>query len=121
MPHPPFQFIGGSLAIDFVNTVGDRLSASRDYFRTPADVRAWAIEARLIEGRRRTAIRLTPADLRRVIAAREEIYALLRAVSGQRPLPRRSLSWLNETVRKMERYRRLAPSARGLTWIWKME
>ena len=37
-----FQFIGGSLALDFVNTVGNRLGESCDYFSTPRDVVRWA-------------------------------------------------------------------------------
>lgn len=118
--HPPFQFIGGSLAIDFVNTVGDRLFARHDYFQSPADIRTWAIEAHLIEAGRRVTD-LTPADLRRVITAREEIYTLLRAIVRHRPLPRRSLEWLNEMARRTNRYRQLAPSAGGLTWTWKSD
>ena len=36
-----FQFISGSLALDFVNTVGNRLGEARDYFSTPRDVFRW--------------------------------------------------------------------------------
>jgi predicted RNA-binding Zn ribbon-like protein len=114
---PRFQFIGGSLAIDFVNTVGDRQVSRRDYFQSPNDVRTWAVQAHLVEAGRRVRD-LTPADLRRVIAAREQIYALLYAVATRRPLPRRSLEWLNEMVGRIDRQRRLVPSAHGLAWNW---
>jgi predicted RNA-binding Zn ribbon-like protein len=40
---PPFKFLGGSLALDFVNTVGNWLdpAARRDYFQSKADVLEW--------------------------------------------------------------------------------
>jgi predicted RNA-binding Zn ribbon-like protein len=49
MIQPPFQFIGGALALDFINTVGNRrdVARRRDYLATSADALEWLVAAGL--------------------------------------------------------------------------
>lgn len=117
VPQPRFQFVGGSLALDFVNTVGDRLGRPRDTLRSLEDVGTWASQARLLR-RVRGLEASRPRDLGRVIAARERLYGLLLASVKGRSAPSDGLAWLNDAVGACERRRRLVSSAGGLVWSW---
>jgi len=68
---PDFQFIAGSLALDFVNTVGDRLGRSRDYFRGGAELTQWARLAKLLPVRE--SIRPTTRQLAHIRTVREDL------------------------------------------------
>ncbi len=75
-----FQFIAGDLALDFVNTVGNRLGAADEYFRTAADVTRWARLAGLLGATQ--SLRLTDPQLRAITTTRETLYRVFRAVSA---------------------------------------
>lgn len=115
---PRFGFVGGSLALDFVNTVGDRLHqpTRRDYFGSMADVIDWAVAAGLTQAR---SIRGGSAsDLRRVVATRERLYRIFVAFAGGRTASANALAPLNDLVGAARRQQRIVPTPAGCAWSW---
>jgi predicted RNA-binding Zn ribbon-like protein len=83
---PAFQFVGGSLALDFVNTVGNRLhrATRHDYFLSASDAADWLAAAGLAAA----PPRLTPTAFRRLVALRELVFRLGGALAaGRAPRP----------------------------------
>jgi hypothetical protein len=74
-----FPLIGGDLALDFLNTVADRLAEPRERLATGADVDRWARCAGLLGPRE--SLRLGPRAVARVRAAREDLYAVLQPLT----------------------------------------
>ena len=119
-PAPPalrgFQFIGGSLALDFINTVANRLGDQREDLASISQVTRWARRARLIAPYQVVAI---PASrLAVLVAAREELYALFRPIALGSPLPRRGLEQLNLRLAEISSLRKIRRDARTLAWCW---
>jgi predicted RNA-binding Zn ribbon-like protein len=115
---PQFRFVGGSLALDFVNTVGDRLHepTRRDYFRSIVDVIDWAAAAGLTG--ERPIRRPSERDLRRVVAARERLYLMFVAVAAGRTASANDLSRLNELVGAARSQQRIVSTPAGFAWRW---
>lgn len=111
-----FQMIGGSLALDFVNTVGNRLGESRDYFTSVREVTRWARLAGLISPRRVLSIKASALGALTVV--REELYATFRPVAVGLPVPREVLKRLNRHLAELSQRRRLAPGAKEFAWTW---
>jgi predicted RNA-binding Zn ribbon-like protein len=82
-----FYFRAGNLALDFVNTVGNRLSGTerRDYFRSPDEFLRWVREAGLsLPGK--NGKKFIARDVQKAIAFRESLYRLfLREAQGKPP------------------------------------
>ena len=116
---PRFQFVGGSRAVDFVNTVGNRLDTPtrHDYFRSIADVADWAIAAGL-GGEQRSIGRLSGRDLRRVVAFRERLYRMFVAFAGGRTASAADLAALNDLVGAARRQQRIVRTPERFTWRW---
>lgn len=68
--------IAGNLALDFINTVGDRLDGPHDYLQTSADVSCWSRLVGLTRKHQR--LRLNDRQLASLRAEREWLYALFR-------------------------------------------
>ncbi len=124
MGQPPFQFIAGSLALDFTNTVGDRLAEGmpRDYFRSMADVIDWGeaagVEPFLALGRGARTARVRESDLTRVRTVRERLYRIFTArVEGRTPVAT-DLEALNASIHQARRRQHIARTAHGFTWEW---
>jgi predicted RNA-binding Zn ribbon-like protein len=110
-----FQFIAGSLALDFVNTVGNRLGSARDYFSSPRDALRWARLARVQTLARDS--RMSRSDLAECRGRRENLYALfVPCCSGLSPNGR-ALAHLNRDVAILCRKRALRRVAGGYRWI----
>jgi predicted RNA-binding Zn ribbon-like protein len=92
-----FQFIGGSLALDFVNTVGNRLGQARDYFSTPRDVVRWAGMPSCLPDL--GLVRIRRCDMAGIRSRREYLYQMFRpfAQRGGRKVPR-MLTRLNHDI-----------------------
>ena len=111
-----FQFIAGNLALDFVNTVGDRLGEAREYFSSSAELTRWARLAGILPPRAR--LSLTPRRLAAVRAAREDLYRLFQPVAlGSGPTPG-SLSALNARLQATADARRLRLRRGVVHWEW---
>jgi predicted RNA-binding Zn ribbon-like protein len=108
--------IGGSLALDFVNTVGNRLGNSREYFTSISDVTRWARLAGLISPR--SVLSIKASSLGAVIAVREELYATFRPAAVGSPIPREALKRLNQHLAEVSQRRRIAPGAKEFVWTW---
>ena len=90
-----FSFHRGSLALDFIGTVGQRASdAPEERLPDPAALAAWLREAGLPEP-----ARLTGAELARARALREALYVLGSGTIDGRPLDRAALALANEAAR----------------------
>ena len=108
-----FQFIGGNLALDFVNTVGDRLGRPRDYFVTVAEFVRWAQLAGLGES---LPLRLKATQLAAIRKTRETLYRLLKPAGA--PKTDRDLAPLNALLVRVARKRRLARVEGRVLWKW---
>src|SRR5690348_6678759 len=84
-PVREMPFVGGNVALDFVNTAEERgHPEAGDSLLTPADLRLWGQRYGLLA--RSLRMNDARAELERARAARELIYALLLArVHGRRP------------------------------------
>ncbi|HET9784802.1 MAG TPA: ABATE domain-containing protein [Terriglobales bacterium] len=112
----PFEFVAGNLALDFVNTVGNRLGQPRDYFTSPGEGLRWARQAGLE----------TPAagagDGDAALAAlrrlREELYRLRAPLAGgAHAFTAAQLAGLNRRLGRLPP-RRLAAGGGRVGWRW---
>ena len=102
-----FHFVAGDLALDFVNTVADRLSHPRERLVTAADVDRWARRAGLLGPRE--SLRLGARQVTHVRALRELLYGLIAPLAlGRVPS--------NATLAKFSRTRARAAGKRQLVW-----
>jgi predicted RNA-binding Zn ribbon-like protein len=116
-----FQFISGHLALDFVNTVAYRLNPSkfRDYLETAADVTAWAKEARLLETDRIASTQSIARDgISRLLALRERLYRLFRAIALGKLISDRRLELLNNDLLHCRDKQRLSGRDGVVRWDW---
>jgi predicted RNA-binding Zn ribbon-like protein len=109
----PFQFVGGALALDFTNTVGNRLDdeTSRDYFVTPADAAAWIERAKLGEGET-----VSPAALARLKEFRELLYRVFSALATERRPSAADLERLDAVVHQARSHQHLAMTPEAFVW-----
>ena len=134
-----WKLVGGSLSLDFVNTVGGRRGALIGVRRQPPD---WGvIEERLADygdllswaeasgalppeavGRLRSAAAREPARAARVVARavalREALFRIFAAVARRRSPARDDLHSLNRELRIARTNEQLAAQARAVTWVW---
>jgi predicted RNA-binding Zn ribbon-like protein len=120
--------IGGSLALDFANTVDWRLRENpTDSLRDYSDLLRWSRTAGIltpVEARRlRTASRTRPAEAARAMAdavqVREAIAALFQAVTRGDALPQAPLKRLDEACRQAAAARTLKPAGAEAAWTWR--
>jgi predicted RNA-binding Zn ribbon-like protein len=112
-----FRFLGGDLALDFLNTVADRFGHPRERFVTGADVDRWARRAGLLGPR--DSLRLGARGLAHVRQARDTLYALMQPVAlGQAPSAA-TLGRFNVILARCARERHLSWQNGRLEWRWK--
>ena len=123
-PAPPrtpsthdFQFIGGSLALDFVNTVGNRLGARRDYFESAEDVRRWTRLADLDAGG--PSFRSTAKQLQGIRSIREKLYSVFRSLLSRRRVSMSHIRFLNFTLNNIQQTRQLRLRKGKVHWEWR--
>jgi predicted RNA-binding Zn ribbon-like protein len=121
------SLVGGKPVLDFVNTVGDRLTdATFDRIRGFEDLLEWGVRVELFgptEARRLAeAARERPADgaaaLQRARRLREALYQLFHAEVEDSTPPAAALEIVNEILAEGLRNRRLQPNADGYCWSW---
>lgn len=110
---PRFQFVAGNIALDFVNTVGDRLSSKRrDYFKSEKDIALW-VKAAGLSSKDKPEI-----SLRETLTIRESLYKIfLSALNSRRP-SKSDLNLLNNLVKKSKANWTLQPTNDEFTWQW---
>jgi predicted RNA-binding Zn ribbon-like protein len=112
-------FIGGHVALDFVNTAEERGHPDAgDALRTPADLTLWGQRHGLI-ARTIAANGDEQAELGRAIEARELLYALFFARVRGRAMHKAQLARLAELVAEAYAAGRLQPGDDGnVGWHW---
>jgi predicted RNA-binding Zn ribbon-like protein len=110
-----FQFIGGALALDLVNTVSNRLGASRDYLADADELLCWARLAGLVAG---DADRSDAArQLKQVRAVREDLHRLFQSLAlGALEPGEAALDALSRRLRPVLAERRLALRDGAVVW-----
>ncbi|HVX66015.1 CGNR zinc finger domain-containing protein [Fulvimonas soli] len=111
-----FQFIAGNLALDFVNTVGNRLAEPREYFREARDVQRWTRLSGAAELRR---VGVPSAQhLGQIRLVREQLYGVFkRLVDGAAP-DARLVAALNARLADVATSRQLVCAGGGVRWQW---
>ena len=111
-----FQFVAGNLALDFVNTVGNRLTERRDYFVEPAEVVRWTRLAGLIAHTDK--ISISVPQMEKLKSVREFLYGIFLGIrSGHAPtVP--ELEKLNGMLAKALSRRRLESINGRVCWDW---
>ncbi|MFA6117999.1 MAG: ABATE domain-containing protein [Sphingomonas sp.] len=110
-----FDFLAGHVALDFVNTVANRLDSAKtgDLLRTPTDLTAWfaAAGSGAVEG-------LTEPDLNRARDLREHLHKLFLAFACGEPPAAASLAVVDRCWRAGGSARRLVveDGRVGLSW-----
>jgi predicted RNA-binding Zn ribbon-like protein len=111
-----FHFVAGDLALDFVNTVADRLSHPRERLATGAHVDRWARRAGLLGPRE--SLRLRAQQVAHVRAFRESLYGLIAPLAlGQIPSDA-TLARFSQTRARVARTRHLAWRDGRFAWEW---
>ncbi|HEY0565950.1 MAG TPA: ABATE domain-containing protein [Terriglobales bacterium] len=114
-PAKPFDFVGGSPALDFCNTVSWRWrEGALDYLSRPAELVRWIREAGL-QGNIGE-LRMTNADLRRARRLRDSLFAAFHARITANAPSRLGLAVINKEIARCQKKRRLMPAANGFTW-----
>ena len=114
---PDFQFIAGNLALDFVNTVGNRLGSRDEYFCGREEFDRWAHLAGLLAPKRH--LSLTRRELVRVRAIRETLHAILRPIALGSSPSTQSLASLNPLLVDVSTKRELRWTKGAFTWEWR--
>ena len=111
-----FQFIAGDVALDFLNTVADRLSHPRERLETGGDVDRWARGAGLLGPRE--SLHLNPRQVFQVRATREDLYAVIEALAHGRTPTATAMARLGRLRARVARGRQLVSREGRLAWEW---
>jgi predicted RNA-binding Zn ribbon-like protein len=112
-----FQFVGGSLSLDFVNTMGNRLGEKRDYLSSPREINRWARLAGLMGSREK--VFLSASQRTELLSAREELYDLFLTAAHGKAVRKSAVKKLNRRFAKVAPHRQMVPGKDGFHWTWK--
>jgi len=124
---PRFEFSGGTLALDFANTVDNRpVERRKDLLREYADLVAWGSQAGVVtqsEGRTLEAAggRRRPEAARvlaRATALREALYRCFSALAAGRQVDAADLSLVEGELRVAGAHARLVREGASFAWGW---
>jgi predicted RNA-binding Zn ribbon-like protein len=126
-----FEFTGGELCLDFVNTVAHRTDGERrrDDLASFSDLLEWSRQAGTISAAdhavlKRAADRSPVAarrTLARAVALREAIYAAISAYCAGRSGPRSAIDTISREAAIAGSHRHIVPiagSSSGFAWRW---
>lgn len=110
-----FDFVAGQVALDFVNTVANRLDPAKraDLLRSPADLGAWFAAAGLPG-----AGGMAAAHLERARSVREDLRALFLACASGGSLPAAALAGIDRAWHACLDARRLIAGPDGVILAW---
>lgn len=124
---PPFELTGGTLCLDFVNTLGDRPRRLEERLQRYEDLIAWlrqtgAVSRQMAAQLRRRA-RAHPGQARkslgRALSLRESLYGLLSTVARGGTPGGAELNELNEALAEALARLRIASGPGGPHWEWR--
>jgi predicted RNA-binding Zn ribbon-like protein len=126
-PKSPFEYTGGTLSLDFANTVNGRANDRREELLTSYKrLLEWAQGAKVITpsdaDRRQRLANEAPgpaqSTLRHAIELREAIYAIFSAVAERRGIPSTALARLNASIQNAAEHARIVHTNRRFVWEW---
>ena len=111
----PFDFVAGQLALDFVNTVANRLDPerSRDLLATPADLGRWFRAAGIAVRRG-----MGDADVRAARRLREHLHTLFAAAARGASFDAAALEAVGLLWRRLQARRELVLARGRVTYGW---
>jgi predicted RNA-binding Zn ribbon-like protein len=121
-----FDLSGGHIALDFVNTLSDRLGEKKERIPNYAALLFWSEQAGVlphyrIHGLLEQSLR-TPGQavtvLQDAIGLREALFEIFSAVVGRRVVPGKALGKLNMALMEGASFVRLAQNERRFEWDW---
>lgn len=125
-----FDFTGGSLPLDFANTVSHRLDPERrsEHLNGFDDLTDFARQAKIVSSRQAEELRAysrrsgaeTGRVFRRALNLREVLFRTLRAAAGGEPASPEDLERLEQFVAEALKHRRLARTTHGYRWEWEL-
>ena len=121
-----FDFSGGALCLDFVNTIGDRAHGRQEHFVDWTSVVSWGEQAGLLSKRDAAALRrtgearapLVNQAFARAAALRECLYRLFAATGAGHAPASADLATFNTALGEAMRHARLDTRGRELFWSW---
>lgn len=119
-----FELTGGALPLDFVNTLDERRGSPRELLTETARLLDWSEQTKLTSLGTRNAIerwaKANPeeaaAELERIRAARETLFALVAALASRSTPPEHELCAFDQLRRAADEARRLTPDENGYAW-----
>lgn len=113
-PWAGYRFIGGNLALDFVNTLANRLAPKkrREYLRGDSDLLRWVRLAGIDAGHRR------PIPTREAVRLREALYRILAAHLKAQPPRKPDIGLLNRFLRRARASWKLQGGKTMWQWQW---
>ena len=124
----PFEYSGGNLALDFTNTVNNRVSGERKELLTDySRLLQWGEESGAIT--KKTSERLQELSteapghaisaLRHSVQVREAIYDIFCALAERRVVPATALAILNKATHHVAQHGEIVHANRRFAWEWK--
>lgn len=126
-PKSRFEFHGGNLCLDFVNTVNNRSGEHPEELLTSyEDLVRWGVEAGVVgESAFKQLCRLAKdvpghaqTTLSYSIRVREAIYAIFSSIAERRGIPDTAIAMLNSVLQKAAQNAQLSHSQRRFRWEW---
>jgi predicted RNA-binding Zn ribbon-like protein len=121
------ELVGGSLCLDFVNTVSTRIEAlGREYLTSYGELVVWshhvglltAKEAQVLEENAARHPDLAAATLHRAIAVRETVYRVFSKIAHDQRPDGADLATLNRVLREGLSRIEISQAGRGFAWTW---
>ncbi len=126
-PDHEFRFVAGSSCLDFLNTLGDRVSEKpNEHLTEYADLVRWLETGDLLSREAGARLvrksgsdsRAADAVLRRAVALREALYRIFTTIVAGEPPLASDLLLLNEEMADAMVHRRLVASEAGFELAW---
>jgi predicted RNA-binding Zn ribbon-like protein len=126
-PTPQYQFLAGSLCLDFANTADWHESEQPvELLPTYSDLLVWGLQAGVLEAddaaRLLRAAEFEPeaavAVYGRAITLREAIFRIFRGIARSESAVEGDLALLNEELTRAYRHRRVGAGDDGYEWEW---
>ena len=121
-----FEYSGGELCLDFVNTVSDRGTEPVERLTSYGELLRWARGAEVVDadGAERLAALAEDAPevaepvRRRAVELREALFELFAVAAAGGALPATPLEELNHVLPDTLSHLRLQPAEDGCAWVW---
>jgi predicted RNA-binding Zn ribbon-like protein len=121
-----FEFSGGNVCLDFVNTLGDRPRRQEEHLGNWRDLVEWAAQAGIVT--RKAAASLQAAGTARngsmdrafgrALTLRECLYRIFQSLAAGRTPARQDLAALNDTLAAVMGHARIETHGKDFAWGW---